>query len=181
MKKDKMKLERAIFAGGCFWCMEPPFAKLDGVHSVVSGYIGGSTTDPTYREVCSGQTGHTEAIEISYDPTRVRYQQLLELLWMNIDPTDPGGQFVDRGSQYRPGIFYLSDEQKKLAEESKRNLEHSGRFDQPIVTEISPAGTFYPAEEYHQEYYRTHPYKYKYYRAGSGRDRFISRVWSDEE
>ncbi len=178
MTMNNGKLEKAVFAGGCFWCMEPPFEKLDGVRSVVSGYIGGAISNPTYAEVSSGRTGHTEAVEVTFDPSRVSYGKLLEVFWMNIDPTDAGGQFVDRGSQYRSGIFYLDDAQRELAEKSREELENSGRFDRPVVTEITPAGTFYPAEDYHQDYYKTHPFKYKFYRSGSGRDRFLDRVWN---
>ncbi|PLX72915.1 MAG: peptide-methionine (S)-S-oxide reductase [Desulfuromonas sp.] len=168
---------RAIFAGGCFWCMEPPFKELDGVLAVVSGYIGGETENPTYQQVCSGQTGHAEAIEISYDPQRVDYRKLLDLFWQNIDPTDDGGQFVDRGSQYRSAIFYTDAEQKEQAEDSKRQLEQSGLFDEPIVTEIVAATTFYPAEEYHQDYSKKCSLRYNLYRNASGRDRFLERTW----
>ena len=177
MESNQAVTARAIFAGGCFWCMEPPFAKLDGVHAVISGYIGGHKDNPTYREVCSGVTGHTEAVEIRYDPAKVSFDQLLEVFWQNIDPTDAGGQFVDRGSQYRSGIYYLDAEQWRLAEDSKRRLAESGRFTRPIVTEIVAAGTFYPAEDYHQDYYKENPVHYKVYRSNSGRDRFLSRVW----
>ncbi len=171
---------KAIFAGGCFWCMEPPFEKLEGVHAVVSGYIGGHKDNPTYQEVSAGITGHTEAVEISYDPSKISYDQLLEVLWKNIDPTDAGGQFVDRGSQYRSGIYYLDAEQKKLAEASKQRLAESGRFDRPIVTEIVAAGTFYPAEDYHQDYYKESPVRYKLYRYNSGRDQFLTKTWEKE-
>jgi methionine-S-sulfoxide reductase len=171
---------KAIFAGGCFWCMEPPFEKLDGVHAVVSGYIDGHVDNPTYQQVSAGTTGHTEAVEISYDPAKVSFEELLEIFWMNIDPTDAGGQFVDRGSQYRTGIYYLDDEQKRLAEASRDRLDKSGRFDRPIVTEIVAATTFYPAEDYHQDYYRESPVRYKFYRYNSGRDQFLNRVWGDD-
>ena len=172
---------KAIFAGGCFWCMEPPFEKLDGVHAVVSGYIDGHKENPTYQEVSSGTTGHTEAVEITYDPGKISFAELLEVFWMNIDPTDAGGQFVDRGSQYRTGIYYLDDEQKQLAEASKERLGKSGRFDSPIVTEIVAATRFYPAEDYHQDYYKESPVRYKFYRYNSGRDQFINRVWGKDE
>jgi methionine-S-sulfoxide reductase len=172
--------ELAIFAGGCFWCMEPPFEKLPGVLTVTSGYTGGQKLDPTYHEVSAGGTGHTEAIEIAFDPAQVSYPQLLEILWMNIDPTDGNGQFVDRGNQYRSGIFYLNQKQRLLAEASKQALEKSGRFDKPIVTEIVPASTFYPAEEYHQDYYKKNPLRYKFYRYNSGRDRFLDKEWGEE-
>jgi len=172
---------KAIFAGGCFWCMEPPFEKLDGVHAVVSGYIDGHKENPTYQEVSSGTTGHTEAVEITYDPNKISFAELLEVFWMNIDPTDAGGQFVDRGSQYRTGIYYLNAEQQQLAEASKERLGKSGRFDSPIVTEIVAATRFYPAEDYHQDYYKESPVRYKFYRYNSGRDQFINRVWGEDE
>ncbi len=186
-KKGEMKdmqetmTAKAIFAGGCFWCMEPPFEKLDGVHAVVSGYIDGHKENPTYHEVSSGTTGHTEAVEITYDPNKISFAELLEVFWMNIDPTDAGGQFVDRGSQYRTGIYYLDEEQKQLAEASKERLDKSGRFDSPIVTEIVAATRFYPAEDYHQDYYKESPVRYKFYRYNSGRDQFINRVWGKDE
>ena len=170
-------IAKAIFAGGCFWCMEPPFEKLDGVHAVVSGYIDGHKDNPTYQEVSSGTTGHTEAVEISYDPSKIGFEELLEVFWMNINPTDAGGQFVDRGSQYRTGIYYLNDEQRQLAEASKERLVKSGRFDSPIVTEIIAATQFYPAEDYHQDYYRKNPLRYKWYRFGCGRDRRLRELW----
>lgn len=179
MAEETTTTARAIFAGGCFWCMEPPFEKLDGVHAVLSGYIGGHKPNPTYREVSSGGTGHAEAVEISYDPARVTYQQLLEVFWMNIDPTDGRGQFVDRGDQYRSGIFYLDEEQKRLAEESKARLQASGRFDRPIVTEIVAATTFYRAEAYHQDYYKENPVRYTFYRYNSGRDQFLRKAWGE--
>jgi len=169
--------ELAIFAGGCFWCMEPPFEKQPGVLSVTSGYTGGQKLNPTYHEVSAGGTGHTEAIEIVFDPAQISYPQLLEILWMNIDPTDGNGQFVDRGNQYRSAIFYLNEEQRLLAEASKQALEKSGRFDKPIVTEIVAASTFYPAEDYHQDYYKKNPLRYKFYRYNSGRDRFLDQEW----
>lgn len=172
--------DRAIFAGGCFWCMEPPFEKQPGVLTVTSGYTGGQKLNPTYKEVSAGGTGHTEAIEIVFDPAQISYPQLLEILWMNIDPTDGNGQFVDRGNQYRSGIFYLNEEQRLLAEASKQALEKSGRFDKPIVTEIVPAAAFYPAEEYHQDYYKKNPLRYKFYRYNSGRDRFLDKAWGEE-
>ncbi|MDO3379883.1 peptide-methionine (S)-S-oxide reductase MsrA [Geoalkalibacter halelectricus] len=175
------KIQKAIFAGGCFWCMEPPFRKLPGVIAVVSGYTGGTTPDPTYQEVCSGTTGHAEAVEITFDPQTLSYAQLLEVFWKNIDPTDEGGQFVDRGSQYRSAIFYLDEEQQRLAEDSRRQLEQSGRFQEPIKTEIVPATTFYPAEPYHQDYCNLNPVRYQIYRQGSGRDRFLRKVWEDDK
>ncbi len=171
---------RAILAGGCFWCMESPFEKIPGVISVVSGYTGGKEMNPSYKDVSAGATGHTEAVEVLFDPEKVDYAQLLEVFWMQIDPTDAGGQFVDRGSQYRSGIYPLDAEQQRLAEASKQALADSGRFNQPIVTEIVPAGTFYPAEDYHQDYYKKNPIRYKYYRYGSGRDRFLEQAWGED-
>jgi len=171
--------EKAIFAGGCFWCMEPPFEKLDGVISVTSGYTGGHIKNPTYNQVSSGGTGHAEAVLVEYDPSKITYQKLLETFWRQINPTDAGGQFVDRGDSYRTGIYYYDEEQKNLALQSKQNLEKSHRFDKPIVTEILPAGPFYPAEEYHQDYYKKNPIRYKYYRYGSGRDQFLQKIWGE--
>ena len=173
------ELKRAIFAGGCFWCMEPPFEKLAGVHRVVSGYIGGETDNPTYEEVCSGRSGHAEAVEVHYDPGQVGFEELLEVFWRNINPTDEGGQFADRGSQYRSAVFYLDEEQRHLAEASKKKLAESGIFESPIVTEVVPATAFYPAEDYHQGYSHSNPLRYSLYRQGSGRARFIERVWGD--
>lgn len=175
------KTETAIFAGGCFWCMEPPFEKLDGVKEVVSGYIGGHEENPTYNDVSAGGTGHAEAVAIRYDPSVVSYDTLLKVFWRQIDPTDEGGQFVDRGSQYRSAIFYLNEEQKQKAEESRDKLEASERFEKPIVTEIVPAGMFYAAEKYHQDYYKKNPIRYKIYRFGSGRDSFLNKVWSEDD
>lgn len=169
---------RAIFAGGCFWCMEKPFEKLDGVSAVVSGYIGGTTENPTYENYGAG--GHTEAVEVTYDPNKIGYGELLDVFWRQIDPTDAGGQFVDRGHSYVSGIFYLDDEQKRLAEQSKKELAARKIFDKPLVTPIVAATTFYPAEEYHQDYYKKNPIRYGYYRAGSGRDRFLDKVWGED-
>jgi len=177
---EPMNMQRAIFAGGCFWCMEYPFEKLDGVSEVISGYTGGQKENPTYKEVSAGETGHTEAVEVHYDPTRVSYEQLLNAFWMSMDPTDADGQFVDRGTQYRPGIYPLNEEQMKLAVASREKLDQSGRFDEPIATEIVPAGEFYPAEKYHQDYYKKNPIRYKYYRYGSGRDQFLDKVWGED-
>lgn len=172
-------LEKATFAGGCFWCMEPPFEKLDGVIKVISGYAGGHKDNPTYEEVSAGHTGHVEAVQILYDPSKITYEELLHVFWRQIDPTDPDGQFVDRGSQYRTVIFYHSERQKELAEQSKLLLEQSGRFKTPIVTEILPFTIFYPAEEYHQDFYKKHPWRYKFYRYNSGRDQYIKQIWGD--
>ncbi len=171
-------METATFAGGCFWCMEPPFEKLDGVAAVVSGYTGGTGADPTYDDYA--QKGHVEAVQVTYDPTQITYAQLLQVFWRQIDPTDAGGQFVDRGPQYRSAIFYHDEEQKRLAEESKEELAASGRFDKPIVTEILPASKFYPAEDYHQDYYEHHSIRYKFYRSRSGRDAFLDKVWGKD-
>lgn len=167
----------ATFAGGCFWCMEPPFQKLDGVKEVIAGYTGGDVKNPTYQQVSSGRTGHLEAAQITYDPNVVSFETLLATFWRNIDPTDRGGQFADRGSQYETAIFYHNDEQKKLAEESKKKLEESGKFDRPIVVKILPATVFYAAEEYHQDYYKKNPLHYNSYKVGSGRAGFIERFW----
>ncbi|MDH5543335.1 MAG: peptide-methionine (S)-S-oxide reductase MsrA [Nitrospinota bacterium] len=182
MKGDaKGETEIATFAGGCFWCMEPPFEKLDGVLCVISGYAGGKKENPSYEEVSSGGTGHTESIQIVFNPKKVSYGELLDVFWRNIDPTDAHGQFVDKGDQYRPAIFYHDDEQKRIAEGSKKKLQSSGKFDRPVVVEIVPAGPFYPAEEYHQDYYKKNPVRYKYYRYNSGRDQFLDGAWSEEK
>ena len=179
MKIADKNLETATFAGGCFWCTESDFEKIDGVIDVVSGYIGGRMENPTYQQVSAGGTGHTEAIEVHYDPSKVGYKELLEVFWRVMDPTDAGGQFVDRGSQYRPGIFYHNDEQKRLAELSKENLHKSGRYDKPIVTEVVKFSKFHKAEEYHQDYYKKHRLKYEYYRYRSGRDQYLRRIWGN--
>jgi peptide methionine sulfoxide reductase msrA/msrB len=171
-------VEKATFAGGCFWCMEPPFEKLDGVHDVVSGYSGGSGENPTYDDYA--EKGHLEVVQVTYDPSEVSYERLLKVFWRQIDPTDPGGQFNDRGRQYSTAVFYHNDAQKRLAEKSKEELDDSGRFDEPIVTEIRPASTFWPAEDYHQDYAKTHSIRYKLYRAASGRDRFLDKAWGED-
>ncbi len=176
-KNAATKGKKATFAGGCFWCMETPYEKLEGVKEVVSGYTGGKKVNPTYEEVSSGITGHLEAIEVSYDPSVISYDKLLDVFWRNIDPTDSGGQFVDRGGQYRSAIFYHSEEQKKAAETSKQRLARTGVFSKPIVTEILPAAIFYRAEEYHQDYYKKNPVRYKFYRFNSGRDQFLEKTW----
>lgn len=170
-------LQLATFAGGCFWCMEHPFDEMDGVISVTSGYTGGQTKNPTYREICTGTTGHYEAVLISFDASKVSYNQLLDKFWRQIDPTDAGGQFVDRGSQYKPAIFYHNDEQKKTAEASAKRIDEAKIFDRLIATDIIPAVKFYAAEDYHQEYYKKCPLDYKGYRGGSGRDQFLKSVW----
>jgi peptide methionine sulfoxide reductase msrA/msrB len=177
---DETKLDKATFAGGCFWCTESDFEKIDGVVEAISGYTGGDEKDPTYAQVSSGMTGHTEAVQVLYDPEKVSYADLLEVFWRIMDPTDAGGQFVDRGSQYRPAIFYHDEAQRLLAEKSRQELEQSGRFDKPIVTEIVALGEFYPAEAYHQDYYKKSAMRYKFYRFGSGRDQFLSKVWGKE-
>jgi peptide-methionine (S)-S-oxide reductase len=170
-------LAKATFAGGCFWCMEHPFDELAGVVSTTSGYIGGHKANPSYHEVSSGTTGHVEAVQIVYDPKKVGYEKLLDVFWMNVDPTDSEGQFCDRGSQYQSRIFYYTDEQKRLAEASKAALAKSKPFTEPIVTEIVAATTFYPAEEYHQDYYKKNPVRYKFYRTGCGRDARLKALW----
>lgn len=171
------KSETAIFGGGCFWCMESQYEGIKGISSVISGYTGGHTKNPTYEEICSGNTGHTEAIQISFDPAKISYSELLEIFWRQIDPTDSGGQFADRGGQYHSAIFYMNEEQKKIAEKSKADLGKMGKFKKPIVTEIAKASIFYPAEEYHQDYYKKSALRYKMYRSGSGRDQFLESVW----
>ncbi len=170
----------ATFAGGCFWCVESDFEKVPGVTKVISGYSGGHVANPTYKQVSAGGTGHVEAVQIYYNPAEVSYEQLLDVLWRHIDPTDTGGQFVDRGSQYRSVIFYHDEQQRELAEKSKQALQKSGRFDKPIVTEVLPFKAFFVAEDYHQDYYKTHAIRYKYYRWHSGRDQFLEKVWSKE-
>ena len=174
-------LEKATFAGGCFWCMTPPFEKLDGVTQVISGYTGGHTVNPTYEDVTSETTGHLESVEITYDPAKVSYKKLLDVFWRQINPTDPDGQFVDRGSSYKSAIFYHNEEQMRLAEESKKKLAESGRFDKPIMTKILPAGPFYRAEEYHQDYWKKNPVRYKFYRYNSGRDQYLTKVWGKDD
>jgi peptide methionine sulfoxide reductase msrA/msrB len=169
----------ATLAGGCFWCVEADFQKLDGVKAAISGYCGGKKDDPKYKEVASGQTRYTETVQIIYDPDVVTYEELLHRFWRVIDPTDFGGQFVDRGPQYRPVIFYHNDEQKRLAEESKKELEKNGPFDEPIVVKILPATKFWKAKEYHQDFFKTNSERYNSYRSGSGRDDFIEKHWGD--
>jgi len=178
MPKDTHAL--ATFAGGCFWCMEPPYDKLDGVLATTSGYTGGDKADPTYQEVSAGGTGHAEAVQITYDPAKVSYQELLEVFWRNVDPLDAGGQFCDRGDQYRTAIFVHDATQRGLAEDSKQALVDSGRFEQPIVTEIVAAGPFYPAEDYHQDYYEKNPLRYKFYRWNCGRDQRLAELWGEQ-
>ena len=173
------KTELATFAGGCFWCMQPPFDKQEGVISTTVGYIGGTKENPTYKEVSAGTTGHTEAMEVRFDPAKVTYSELLTLFWRNIDPLIKDAQFCDIGSQYRSGIFYHNENQKELAEKSKAELSSSGRFKSPIVTEITPASKFYPGEDYHQDYYKKNPIPYKFYRNGCGRDKRLKELWGE--
>ncbi len=178
-KKAAAGLAKATFAGGCFWCMEPPFEKLDGVKSAVSGYTGGKRKSPTYKQVASGRTSHIESVEVVFDPKKIRYEDLLEVFWRNINPTDSGGQFVDRGPQYQSAIFYHNEAQRKAAEKSKRKLQQKGIFSKKITTPIRRSTTFYIAEEYHQDYYKKNPIPYSYYRRGSGRDKFLLKVWGN--
>jgi len=174
---DAANLKKATFAGGCFWCMEPPFEKLDGVVSVTSGYEGGTTPNPNYENYAAG--GYLEVVQIVYDPEKIPYQELLNVYWHQVDATDAGGQFVDRGHAYTTAIFYHDEEQKQLAEASKKDLDARHVYDKPIVTPIIPATTFYAAEEYHQDYYKKNPIRYKFYRSRAGRDDFIEKVWGD--
>ena len=171
------KLMKATFAGGCFWCMEPPFEALAGVVSVTSGYTGGTKKNPTYEEVSSGATGHTESVQILYDPAGASYEKLLDIYWHNVDPTDAAGQFCDHGNQYRPAIFFHDEEQKRLAEASRAALEASKPFPGKIVVAIGPASVFWPAEEYHQKYHSKNPIRYKYYRSRCGRDARLAQLW----
>lgn len=180
MADENIDTEVATFAGGCFWCTEADFERLPGVLQVISGYTVGYKENPTYKEVSSGNTGHLEAIQVYYDPKKITYNDLLDYLWRHIDPTDNGGQFVDRGEQYRSAVFYHNETQKRLAEQSKQNLSESNRFDKPIVTEIIKFKTFYEAEDYHQDYYKKNPLRYKFYRHGSGRDKYLKNVWGSE-
>ena len=178
---NSTKTETAIFAGGCFWCMEHPFEDLPGISKVISGYTGGKEKNPTYKQVASGSTQHVEAVEVHFNPGKISYSDLLQIFWRNIDPTDAGGQFVDRGKQYTTGIFYKNKQQKQAAELSKKQLEKNKRFGKKIVTRIVPASQFYPAEEYHQDFFKKNYIRYRVYRAGSGRDEYISRVWGKDK
>jgi peptide-methionine (S)-S-oxide reductase len=171
------KLEKADFAGGCFWCMEHPFDALPGVVSVTSGYTGGQKKNPTYKEVSAGGTGHAESVQVVYDPSKITYAKLLDVYWVNIDPTTKDRQFCDRGNQYRSAIFYHTEEQRRAALQSKEALDKSKPFREPIATEIVAAGEFYPAEEYHQHYYKKNPIRYRYYRSGCGRDQRLKELW----
>ncbi|MGE7667693.1 peptide-methionine (S)-S-oxide reductase MsrA [Ureibacillus composti] len=174
-----MTKEIATFAGGCFWCMVKPFDQMDGIDEVMSGYTGGHVENPTYEQVCSETTGHLEAVQITFDPDIFPYKKLVELYWTLIDPTDPGGQFFDRGESYTTAIFYHSEEQRVVAEESKKQLEQSGKFTKPIAVKILPAKPFYPAEDYHQHYYKKNPLHYERYSIGSGRAAFITQHWGN--
>lgn len=175
-----MDTQKATFAGGCFWCMVKPFDSLDGIESVVSGYTGGDLPNPTYEQVCSETTGHKEAVEITFQPEVFPYEKLLDVFWTQIDPTDAGGQFFDRGSSYAPAIFYHSEEQRIAAEKSKQELNNSGKFEKPVVTPIIEAKPFYLAEQYHQDYYKKNPAHYNRYSVGSGRAAFIERNWGGQ-
>lgn len=172
--------EKATFAGGCFWCMVKPFDQQPGIISVVSGYTGGHKENPSYKEVCSETTGHYEAVQITFDPELFPYEKLLDVYWQQIDPTDPGGQFFDRGQSYQTAIFYYNEEQKKLAEQSKKALGESGKFNKPIATKILPASVFYDAEDYHQDYYKKNSLHYNAYHVGSGRAAFIKNNWGEK-
>jgi peptide methionine sulfoxide reductase msrA/msrB len=177
MVEKEIQTKTAVFAGGCFWCTESDFEKIPGVLDAVSGYTGGTVSNPTYEQVSAGGTGHVEAVQVIYDPARITYEQLLDVFWRHINPTDGGGQFVDRGSQYSSVIFYVDDDQRRLSEASKAALTSSGQFDRPIATEIRPVGPFYKAEENHQDYYKKNPVRYNYYRWNSGRDQFLTEAW----
>ena len=174
------KTEKATLAGGCFWCVQPPFDGLKGVLKTTVGYTGGRAKDPTYEEVSAGDSGHLEAAEVTFDPSQVSFERILEVFWRSIDPTDPGGQFFDRGEQYKTAVFYHSETQKRVAEESKRKLASSGVFDKPIAVDIRPASVFYPAEEHHQKYYCKRPAHYNAYKKGSGREDFIKKMWKGD-
>jgi len=169
--------KKATFAGGCFWCLQPPYDQIKGVLSTTVGYTGGQKNNPNYEEVCAGWTGHLEAIEIVFDPSQITYEKLVEIFWKNIDPIDALGQFCDKGEQYKSALFYHDEEQKQQAEKSKRELESSGKLKQQIVTEIRAAAIFYPAEDYHQEYYKKNPIRYKFYRFNCGRDQRLEKIW----
>jgi len=181
MKEEQANLKVATLAGGCFWCIASDFEKVSGVAKVISGYTAGHTENPTYEEVSTGKTGHYEAVQVYYDPSKVSYEQILDIFWRHIDPTDPGGQFADRGPQYRTAIFYHDEEQKRIAERSKEDLEKSGQFTKPIVTQIVKFSRFYEAEFYHQDYHRKSPIRYELYRLGSGRDQFLDETWGKEK
>ena len=179
MNDKPQKTKTAVFAGGCFWCTESDFEKVEGVIEAISGYTGGHVANPTYKQVSRGVTGHVEAVKVVYDPAKISYEKLLEVFWRHVDPTDGDGQFVDRGSQYRSVIFYANEKEHRLAEASKKRLAASGRFNKPIATDILPRDTFYPAEDYHQNYYKKNSIRYRWYRSGSGRDQFLEKAWAD--
>lgn len=168
---------KAYFAGGCFWCMEEAFEKVEGVTAVISGYMGGTVANPNYEQVSAGRTGHAESVEVTYDPSKVTYQKLLDAFWRNIDPLTPNAQFCDHGEQYRSAVFYGTEEEKRLAEESKQTIERSKRFSRPIVTQIVSATAFYPAEEYHQDFYKKNPIRYKFYKYNCGRAQRLEDLW----
>ncbi len=179
-KQPVVSHKTAVFGGGCFWCMEPPFEQLEGVIEVMAGYSGGDEKNPTYQEVSSGRTGHVESVRVVYDPEKISFKELLDTFWRYVDPTDPGGQFADRGDHYKTAIFYSDEEEKKIAEQSRDALAASGVFDRPIATAIRPAKPFYPAEEYHQDYYKKNVVHYEAYKVGSGRAGFLERTWKDQ-
>lgn len=181
MNNTTVNTRSAVFAGGCFWCTESDFEKTGGVIEAISGYTGGTVDHPTYKQVSAGGTGHVEAVKVIYDPQKISYAELLDVFWRHVDPTDAGGQFVDRGSQYRSVIFYANDEERQLAESSKKTLAASGRFERSIATDILPLGEFFEAEAYHQDYHKKNPLRYKWYRSGSGRDRFLEQTWAGVE
>jgi peptide methionine sulfoxide reductase msrA/msrB len=177
--QSKGAVAEVILAGGCFWCMEAPFEELPGVLDVISGYSGGKEVDPTYEQVSSGKTGHREVVLVKFDASKIRLERILEVYWRSFDPTDDRGQFADRGFQYTSGIFVKSESDRKIAEDSRRQLMDSKKFSKPIVTPIDTAQAFYPAEEYHQDYYKKNPIRYQYYRSGSGRDKFLKSIWGE--
>jgi peptide methionine sulfoxide reductase msrA/msrB len=181
MKEEETSLKVATLAGGCFWCIAADFEKVPGVEKIISGYTGGHKENPTYEEVSTGTTGHYETIQVYYDPAKLNYEQILDIFWRHIDPTDSGGQVVDRGPQYRTAIFYHDDEQKRIAEKTKAELEGSRKFTKPIVTSIVKFSRFYEAEFYHQDYHKKSPAQYKAYRSGSGRDQFLDKTWGNEK
>ncbi len=178
---DNEYLQKATLAGGCFWCMQPPFDALDGVLSTISGYAGGDEENPSYDQVCAGMTGHAEVIQIEFDSRKLSFKEILDVFWKQIDPTTANRQFVDAGSQYRTAIFYHDDAQRQIAEQSKQELEESGLYSAPIVTEIEALKTFYPAEDYHQDYYKHNTERYKLYRYHSGRDQYLEKTWGDKK
>jgi peptide methionine sulfoxide reductase msrA/msrB len=180
MSTQDRQIDIATFAGGCFWCTESDFEKLPGVVKAISGYTGGTKENPSYREVSAGTTGHVEAVQVYFDPSMVTYRELVDYFWRHVNPTDPGGQFVDRGRQYRSAIFYHDENQRRVAEKSKEMLNSSGKFDKPVVTDILKLSAFYSAEEYHQDYYKKNRLRYKYYRYGSGRDQYLKKTWMDD-